>query len=1696
MAGLSHSDSGLRMSATFAHIESMRSFRSTSVGDEKSVAVDAGPITNVPYFAPHARFDWSISDTTHVVEHAPRAPIPVNMKDPFSRSAVEDTEEDEPWSLERPADDGTVESPVVSTSGSRRHSSMTSGKMSPTTGTSETSKRSGEQVPAASRYLSPLSAVSIEAARSTVVVHLVPHNSTAPSDIVRYRLARWIQRQADKFLFAWWIGAGSPALLDSGLLELLEQLDPTGCAPVLASHVSGNAAALGDAVGTSTAQHAPSVSGRQMSTKPRAGLPVFRAAVELNPHKLKTCLLVLDGVNYDVLNHFVAHCAPRFGLHVIALCNDGLPPKPQALAQLTEVRTMDLSIPDADRRERFATLVLDWNGIHVTSAEEAEVNQRRKLRDAVLAERKRLPRDPADELRSHPLGRSQNSKRGRTSLTTNDDADELDEEDVKLAEDEMRVADKVMQLQRLARRLRYSPSLLAVAHRFVAQQDVSDIHQFVRDVCDAAEAVKTFRFTRAEDYIRTNRVISNARALLAPETAFMPSAAPGFHATIATPSGSSRPVLSPSRRLSMGPLASLGTPSASGTFSSSQTPLRMSPTLGDPIPSTRAKNLPPRRRSNRTRSLSFASEISEVPSNRPLGSEQCDIVGNDGVPVWSRRRGVCAEGITSDDAAGLLAVIISSARSNGVSEVPEPLIEIARRRSLALGACDNDRLTAEDVGVLQLSLALPAVFPATVFGRDVVRRMENFGFWARLSPNTSSDTCLVQVAPEVLGGLELLCHVLDQTGPTKVGPGVKTNELLGGYVASTTERAYAIAGSWLHQCHRTKRTEPQWIRWQRSLNSFVVDEVGRRSLFLPDVASLLLPPRAPPADLSELPDLPTDATTWSAQDVATLLGVLPDLEGRGRHDDAAMLLERVLAVCVSLLDRHARRGYTVPQRGSASFAKPSRDRNADKLTGAASLSHTARSVNQAPRISIGTLVSVYCVFKELVEVHAKARTAGVGEKYAERAFALARAICGDRRDTPAMGEAHFLLGHVHVQLSVAEATRGAVTQQTRLLSSDVGSNMQLSAVLRADVERKQYIVDASKHFAEAVSSWQQVPPATIGEELAMCHKVLSAAMTHELRDRDALKCARHALEAAAGAKRSTQLALHQLPADSRQPLALRDALEWSKGQLPTFIAAVRDSQYDVALQFIETSISLVYLGAPRPALRHEEVILAAGAHSDAFRGQLRPQPTFQEHLRCYTTVSDVEVAQHHGTHWTDGPQPPVVRGPPPSDAQFAAVMSASSSNRSPSGVSIADSILPMIKAQIRASSQTLHTPPAALLPSDRAGGTTSDATRSRAHRLRAGVSYEFAAHVLLETCDPADVRALDLLAKILDSGFDPRVCSPDRLETLLHVAVRRNLVLFIGLLLAHPLVEVEYSPPYRLVARRDGLSTQACLEKVPLTVPSPLEVCNEPLTVELLLLKGHTPTETFQRHRAMCVAKLARTVGRLPRLFGAAGNGELESGMSEPGVYRSEVPAILLDGAIDVPDRETIAPFCPVDRIFGTLERLDQPNLVRALTQLVWNASLRDSDALDATLAALDPPQLKGRGDLARRRRPTIASEAAMSTSGPMAVVHPYFSKAVLSRFAVAMTQLIRAGLHDCVSVLTSEFQISIDVVHWEDAAEHRKDRRARQDRLAAAADAAAGHESLTPTGRTAADAQTHLSPDEHVFIQAFGALGASRGRR
>eukprot|EP00672_Neobodo_designis_P006554 CAMPEP_0174882410 /NCGR_PEP_ID=MMETSP1114-20130205/84749_1 /TAXON_ID=312471 /ORGANISM="Neobodo designis, Strain CCAP 1951/1" /LENGTH=291 /DNA_ID=CAMNT_0016117807 /DNA_START=28 /DNA_END=899 /DNA_ORIENTATION=- len=253
------------------------------------------------------------------------------------------------------------------------------------------------------------------------------------------------------------------------------------------------------------------------------------------------------------------------------------------------------------------------------------------------------------------------------------------------------------------------------------------------------------------------------------------------------------------------------------------------------------------------------------------------------------------------------------------------------------------------------------------------------------------------------------------------------------------------------------------------------------------------------------------------------------------------------------------------------------------------------------------------------------------------------------------------------------------------------------------------------------------------------------------------------------------------------------------------------------------------------------------------------------------------------------------------------------------------------------------------------------------------------------------------------------------METLLHVAARRNLVLFIGLLLAHPGVDVEYAAKHRLVARRDGLSTIAVVEPVPSQMPTPLEACEVPLTVELLVLKSHDPLGTFRRNRKLCVGKLASLTSRLPRLFGPDG-----------GAFHEEVPAVLRDDDIPTEHRIAVAPYCPVDALFHCIDSCRDAALTSTLCGVLLTATDAESETVDAAAAAelcAKPPSEE------------LRAAAAAAATG--------YTRVVTTRLAVSLTLLVRSGRVECAAAVVDSLGITVDVMHWQDAAHFRKERRA-----------------------------------------------------
>jgi hypothetical protein len=1733
---------GLTTSSSMFHQGSFTRGGSDGGADE-GITIDSVTVCNVPYFS--GRDDSQVPATAN----------PFARHDPLLASsaanAVNDDEEDEPWSMPRPVEEGEddfADLQVVTNdlsltfhvpADSRRSSLMVP---TPRTNmsTNTTPRAPGGPVESPkSSYASPFVSLTVEAVRKSCVLHSVRHSSSAPVDIPRMRLARWIDKHRECFAFAWWVGAGTAGLLDAGLLELLDQLDPTGCASQLAAAIPGNAIPVGEGLDNiATPSGVYSGGGvRSTATQPRAGLPILQAAVELMPHKQRTCLLVLDGTNLDVLQYFFQTCAPRFGLHVVAFCDDYTPiAADKGIGLLTKLGPLDLTIPDPDRAERFCNRSLEWTGVHLTAADQVDLAERRRTRDLVLEERKRRAReDPLHVVSRQPkwMSRKNSSRTDLSEAASEDSNTELDDEDYNLMQQEGDLQDKVMQLQRLSRALRHSPVLMSMAHRFLRLLRIADVHGFVRSVCETIEALKTYKLTRNATLIKNCRPLTSARSLLAPSSATVPDSPQPYLPGGTTPA-------TPSRRLSMGPLASLATPKfvTSPSFTNvNSTASPLSPSTGSPLfvnlparrsfspqlapvgsfssdlPSARARHLPPRRRSHRTRSTSFIENGSAYdPLETTLRSEfgsmrKASAAGafSDGVPAYSQRSDLIGANriATSDEAAALMAVCISFAHSpkdaSSRRNTKETLVSLEAQLMVRVhDEDDNNSWTYDDVALLQLSVAMPPVFPVTVFGPNVVERMVDLGLWVRLGPLGS----LVMVSKEILAGVEVLCRVLDGSGPTQVGSGNLASDLLGGFVPSSFERAYSIAGSWLHASHTTKTRDHQWLRWQQPLNNFVVREVSRRNLFLPDAPSLLQPPRSPPLDLTNLPCLPAELTLWQPRLLQKLLVVLPDLEGRGRHEEVALILERALALCLTLLENRVLQASSTNRSTKTSFVR--------SMSSVGSLASMTRRMER--KVPIGPLAAIYCLFKDLSEVYVKASMAGVGERYIERAVGLAKAVCGDRRDTPAMAESQYLQGRIQYQLAAAEASRGAVTQQIKVLGSDVGSNMQLTAVLRADVERKQYIVEASKFFTEAAHAWADVPSSAIGDELALCHRTVSAAMTHELRDRDALRCAKQALDSAAGATRSMAIPMHLRPVDARLPVSIRDALEWARGQLPAFIRAIEEGCYDEAAALIECSTAVAYLALAQPAFEHDETILACGTHGATFAEQIRPLPAVQEHLRCYTTISEIDVAKHHGTAWLAVVNPkqatqqrvvssnspnrsrtPAVSRAPPSPAisaeenrNFDALLDA---NFNQGDASMSDSIVPLIKLIAATQSPALFGSVSSAAALVTATERRKSLIASSPAASKQGVAYRFGAHVLLETCDPSDVKALELLARILDAGFDPRACSPHSMETLLHIAVRRNLVLFIGLLLAHPLVNVEYVPPYRCVARRDGLSTMATVQKVPSRMLSPLELCDVPLTVELLLLKGHTPLATFQRNRTLCVRKLVTMPMRLGKLFAGPLAATLltssTSGRHAEGAFHDDVPSVLRETGLTTEERCAIAPFCPPVKIFTALESADEPEVVRTLAQLVTELGSMGADSLDEVLR------------LSESALPDIPSADAplMGEFSPHLAAQSYYSRSMVARFAKVMTVLVRRRKFECVQVLVDDNKLSIDLLHWEDAAEYRRDRRAlaESDRERQLAQRDGGVSSRGSPGLPRSRSPGSLSPAKGTPA-SLGGMGYRRG--
>jgi hypothetical protein len=175
---------------------------------------------------------------------------------------------------------------------------------------------------------------------------------------------------------------------------------------------------------------------------------------------------------------------------------------------------------------------------------------------------------------------------------------------------------------------------------------------------------------------------------------------------------------------------------------------------------------------------------------------------------------------------------------------------------------------------------------------------------------------------------------------------------------------------------------------------------------------------------------------------------------------------------------------------------------------------------------------------------------------------------------------------------------------------------------------------------------------------------------------------------------------------------------------------------------------------------------------------------------------------------------------------------------------------------------------------------------------------------------------------------------------------------------------------------------------------------------------------------------------RLAKLFGADG-----------GIFHDEVPFVLADDAIATESRAEIARFCPIAKLFECIERCKTPALIGALADVVL--AVRD----------VDPQQLD---DVAQRdiaARPLDEDLRAASAAAASS-----YSRCVTARLSVATTTHVRAKRCECAAVVFDRLELTVDVMHWQDAAQFRKDRREAQRQ-----EGGAGDERSTGTGAISA---------------------------
>lgn len=899
-------------------------------------------------------------------------------------------------------------------------------------------------------------------------------------------------------------------------------------------------------------------------------------------------------------------------------------------------------------------------------------------------------------------------------------------------------------------------------------------------------------------------------------------------------------------------------------------------------------------------------------------------------------------------------------------------------------------LADEEVALAKMSIALPSMFPVALFGRQAVERMILWGIWQDCGGN------LVRVSKEVLAGLEIHLLALDEDDDEHNDEREKNGAVWSKHLTECFE----LAATWIRTADASTTRSRSWRRWKPAICEFFVAEARRRKLRVPLLASLIVPPHTATLDLSMLPTLHEDDRRWTTADAETMLQYATELTVRLRFEDAANMLEGALCV---VLKRAGPDGAEVP--------------------------------------SGALTATIFALYVQLSDMYGRASIGGVAEQYASRAAKLANAMSNERRDNPARGVARLLLGRISLLLSAQEAKRGTVSDRSKLLSSETGSHMQLNAKLRAEVEAREYVVNASRDFQEVVDAWARVPIALVGEDLALCHRTISAALTHELRDRDSLKAARRALEAAEAHKRRDAVKPTRVSAAeaASTDVDVRDKLDWINANIVKLLKAVRDGRYDEAHALLDVTDAIAYAGVVdtcqpgdrgnyASCFRDEHVprdarallsegrlggsastrsgtyrgavglVIANGEHATTLTENTRPIPVFYEHLQVYTTLTEATVAKHHGRDW------------------------------------------------------------------EAASGSTP-VTR-----------YIFAPHVLLEHAAPSDMRALDLLARLLECGFDPRACSPHSMETLLHVAVRRNLFLFIGSLLPHPLVDVEYTPPYVLAARRNGLSTVAAVTHEPHPLRNPLCICDNPLTAEQLVTKCHTPLTTFQRYRKSVLEQLVATPARLPGLFAAEA------------VFSNDVVNIIADTTVCLEHRCIIGQWTPAYSAERALYSVSEDALCRVLARIVTTASEEDlalgyktiaddelfgmsmpvaaagnSGILGATHFAnmsVDSGGLMlGVSESRGQQSVSMGDSPSHVHLGMQTVSDIGYCLAAVEALTRAATRLIRKDRYDCVRVLVEEFNFNLDWMHWEDAAEFRRVKRARAEeafRLEVAAEKAA----------------------------------------